>query len=377
MKLQIERKHVEALVNEFPRLLGLQEQLRFGNKAEVLFQNLSNTEVNFLQALYQNDGEAMQGQAAIVSTLHQAMNADSLRFGEDDLEMLLPAIARYLINNAIRGWLFQANVAGKPMAYLVTRLDFTPSGEEETGRVTLELKANAKGKVAISTVTIRARDIAEKTVTEIFMAKGFLKETPELIKIYDDAAGRYFDWCGQSGTQFLGKGTGFYAEDPTATHRNTDWARKDVVVLSTEGGNARLVCDESILSERALSADAKGDILAKYLRKAAKSVRYNGRVENEVEATQTEIPKGLFTELPVHCYLLMFHLELHHHLWVHVNDIKPYRYQPELKQKLILREEQIDLIDILTAEMDVLMNDIIEGKSSNGLYTVSIPVNWV
>ena len=59
----------------------------------------------------------------------------------------------------------------------------------------------------------------------------------------------------------------------------------------------------------------------------------------------------------------MFHLELHHHLWVHVNDIKPYQYQPELKQKLILREDQIDLIDILTAEMDVLMDDIVEGKS--------------
>jgi len=139
--------------------------------------------------------------------------------------------------------------------------------------------------------------------------------------------------------------------------------RKDVVVLSTEGGNARLVCDESILSERVLSVDLKCDILAKYLRKAAKSNRYDLKVETEAEASQSEIPEGLFTELPIHCYLLMFHLELHHHLWVHVNDISPYRYQPELKQKLILREEQIDLIDILTAEMDVLMDDIIEGKS--------------
>jgi DNA polymerase III delta prime subunit len=59
----------------------------------------------------------------------------------------------------------------------------------------------------------------------------------------------------------------------------------------------------------------------------------------------------------------MFHLELHHHLWVLVNDLTPYRYQPELKQKLILREEQTDLIDILTAEMDVLMDDIVYGKS--------------
>lgn len=363
MKLQIERKYVEAMVDEFPGLTALKDQLRFGNKAEVPFKQLSNTELSFLQVLYNKAGAEMQGHAAQLSTLQKAMNDDTVRFEEDDLEMLLPAIARYLIHNAIRGWLFQANVAGKPMAYVVTRLDFTPSGEEETGRVTLELKANAKGKVAISTLTIRARDIANKTVTEIFVAKGFLKETPELIDAYDDAAGRYFDWCGQSGSQFSGKGTGFYAEGPTASHRNTDWARKDVVVLSTEGGTARLVCDESILSERALTIDAKGDILAKYLRKAGNSNRYDCKVENEVEASQTEIPKGLFTELPVHCYLLMFHLELHHHLWVHVNDIKPYRYQPELKQKLILREEQIDLIDILTAEMDVLMDDIVEGKS--------------
>lgn len=363
MKLQIERKYVEAMVNEFPGLAALNDQLRFGNKAEVSFKQLSNIELDFLQDLYKKAGTEMQGHVALLSTLQKAMNDDTIKFEEHDLEMLLPAIARYLINDAIRGWLFQTNVAGKPMAYVVTRLDFTPSGEEETGRVTLELKANAKGKVAISTVTIRARDIADKTITEIFVAKGFLKETPELIKTYDDAAERYFEWCGQSGTQFLGKGTGFYAEDPTASHRNTDWARKDVVVLSTEGGSARLVNDESILSDRVLSVDAKGDILAKYLRKAARSNRYDCKVENEVEASEKEIPKGLFTELPVHCYLLMFHLELHHHLWVHVNDVQPYQYQPELKQKLILREEQIDLIDILTAEMDVLMDDIIEGKS--------------
>ncbi|MCL5059061.1 MAG: hypothetical protein M1449_00075 [Candidatus Thermoplasmatota archaeon] len=28
---------------------------------------------------------------------------------------------------------------------------------------------------------------------------------------------------------FDGQGTGFYAEDPTATHRDTDWSRKDAV----------------------------------------------------------------------------------------------------------------------------------------------------
>jgi hypothetical protein len=130
------------MVDEFPYLSTLKDQLRFGNKAEVTFKQLSNTELGFLQQLYQNAGTEMQGHAAQLSTLQKAMNDDTVRFQEDDLEMLLPACARYFINNALRGWLFQANVAGKPMAYLLTRLDFTPSGEEETGRVTLELKAN-------------------------------------------------------------------------------------------------------------------------------------------------------------------------------------------------------------------------------------------
>jgi SpoVK/Ycf46/Vps4 family AAA+-type ATPase len=67
--------------------------------------------------------------------------------------------------------------------------------------------------------------------------------------------------------------------------------------------------------------------------------------------------------MPVHPYVLMFHLDLHHYVWVHADDVEPYEFQPALKQKLVLPREQTDLIDILTAEMDVLADDIIAGKS--------------
>ena len=45
---------------------------------------------------------------------------------------------------------------------------------------------------------------------------------------------------------------------------------------------------------------------------------------------QTVIEHGLFTKIPVHPYLFMFHLDLHHYLWVHVSDMEPYAYQPAL-----------------------------------------------
>lgn len=363
MKLQIERTYVNEMIQEFPHLESLQDQLRFGNKAEISFDQLSRDELAYLGNLYEKAGPLMQGRAAQILTLQKALNDDEIRYTADDLESLVSAIARYLITDGIRGWLFLANVDAKPLPFLITRLDFTPPGEEEAGRIMLEIKANSKGKIGVETITIRARDIEGRTISEIFASKNFLKETEELIEAYDESVSRYFDWRARYGEQFSGQGMGFFAEDPTSSHRNTDWSRKNAVVLSSSGGSARLVNDEGILSDRALSLETTGNFLATYLRKAGKSNRYDCKVENEVETYKDEIPKGMFTDLPVHAYILMFHLELHHHLWVHVNDIEPYEYQPDLKTKLILPPEQTDLIDILTAEMDMLMDDIVEGKS--------------
>ncbi|MBS1214547.1 MAG: ATPase [Proteobacteria bacterium] len=361
MKLQIERPYIEAMVDAFPELASLKDQLRFGNKVEVPFSRLANAEVAFLRNLYEEAGPDMRARAAQLATLQKALNDDGVRFQGEELEMLVPAIARYLAKDALRGWLFSAQVTSRPLPSVITRLDYTPASNDEIGKVFIELKANAKGAIATMTIRISASDIADKTVGEIFAAKGFLKETPELIAAYDETVERYFDWRARYGAQFSGKGIGFYAEDPTASHRNTDWSRKDVVVLSSGGGSARLVNDEGILTSRALTLDATGDILGPYLRKAAKSNHYEA--EDEVQESQDAMPEDLFTQLPVHAYILMFHLELHHYLWVHADDITPYQYQPALKEKLVLPEEQTDLIDILTAEMDVLMDDIVAGKS--------------
>lgn len=363
MKLQIEQPYVNALLEAFPKRLDLKAQLRFGNRVNVAIKQLSHSELAYLQNLYRQAGSAMQGHAALIATLQRAMNDGGERFAADELEKVLPVIAEYLVSGAQRGWLFRANASARPIPYVITRIDFTPPGDEEAGRILLEMKANSRGKIAVETITIRSKDIAGLTVSEIFAHKGYLKETPELIQAYDESAGRYFDWRSEFGRQFSGRGTGYYAEDPTASHRNSDWSRKNLVVLSSSGNAARLVNDENALGERALGFEGSGEILNGYLRKAGKSMRYDEQVESRVEASKATMPKGLFTDLPVHGYILMFHLELHHHLWVHVDDIRPYEYQPELKQKLVLPQEQTDLIDILTAEMDVLMDDIVAGKS--------------
>jgi ATPase family associated with various cellular activities (AAA) len=361
MNIHIDRAHAEALADAFTDLATLKDQLRFGDRVEVAVERMPRAALAMLGDFYANAGPAMQPRAAQITTLIKALHGDGRCFRTEDLEDVLPAIAGYLVTQGTRGWLFSMHAASRPLPYVITRLDYTPPSNDEPGRVFIELKANAKATVMTAVLRFGTSDIAGKTIGEILAAKGFVPETPELVAAYDATAQRYFDWRARHGVQFSGRGTGFYAEDPNATHRDTDWSRKDVVILSASGVPSRLVNDETILSNRVLTLDVRGDILGPYLRKAAKSNAFNA--EDEAAEMQAAIPEGMFRHMPVHPYVLMFHLDLHHYVWVHADDAVPYEFQPTLKQKLVLPPEQTDLIDILTAEMDVLADDIIAGKS--------------
>ena len=364
MKLRIERPHAHALAGEFPELAVLLEQLRFGAHAEIGLHQLSPGVLDRLGQLWQDGNSGQQRRAAQLGSLRQALHGGaSERFTAETLEKVVPAFARYIAADARYGWLFSADTDGQPLAWCPTRIDYIPASNDETGRVLIELKANAKAGVIQQTIRLTGGDVKGRSVAEMLLSRGLVRESSALLDAYESTVGRYFDWRAQNGAQFEGRGTAFHAQDPSATHRDSDWLRKDVVILSAQGAAARLVNDESVLQQRNPSLEATGEVLSTYLNKAAKSNHFDA--EDEVLALNAELKRqpALFKRLPVHPLILMFHLDLHHHVWVHVNDLEPYAYQPQLKHKLVLPPEQTDLIDILTAEMDVLMDDIIAGKS--------------
>ncbi len=366
MKLIVERLVVETLVETFPGQATLLAQPRFSSRIEVGLDALQPDELAHLHELVlKNGGTAIRGQEEQLANLVGVFRDEGRRFGPDELEDLAGALALYLVQKCIRGWLFRMNPGGKPEPYLVTRLDYTPPGEEEAGRLIIELKANNRGRTHAENVLIRSRDLRGLTIAGTLAAKGWLMEDAGLLASFDAQILRYFDWRSRYGQQFsgTGTGTGIFAEDPTASRRDTDWARKSTVVLSSSGGQARLVNDEELLGERVLGAETSGFFLDKIVKKADKQNLFDMAVDEALKTARKAIPKGAFTEMPVHPLILMFHLELHHHVWVHVDDITPYQYHPELKQKLVLPPEQTDLIDILTAEMSTLMDDVVAGKS--------------
>ena len=157
-----------------------------------------------------------------------------------------------------------------------------------------------------------------------------------LAQVRSRANERYINWRASFGEQFSGTGTGIYAEDPASSHRNADWGRKPRVVLSASGGEARLVNDEEILADRELSLQQSGRILNTILKRISRQSSFSDAVDKRIEALGEQMHEQLFTRIPVHGYILMFHLELHHHLWVHVDNLTPYSYTPALKDKLVL-----------------------------------------
>ncbi|MGB0683358.1 MAG: AAA family ATPase [Magnetovibrionaceae bacterium] len=371
-KVSINRNVAVELMAAFPALEVYADQLKIANRIEIDYEALEPDQLTALAEIWSKNGEAT-GPVALLSALAETLAFKPEPYGPDDFETLVADLVEYVSTGPGRGWLFRLDQSGVLKPFVASRVDYTPASGDDSARLVLELRANSCGKLAHPHVIFSERDLAGRTFGQIIAAKGYVRETPRLLAGYDDRIETFFEWRNRFGDQFSGRGRGIYAEDPTASHRNTDHARKSVLSLTTGEQDARLVNDEEILTQRDLTLEQGGEILAKMFKRMDRDALLSPTIEKRLLELAEGFGPKQFTEVPVHAYILMFHLEMHHHLWVHMDNMKPYVYQPELKDKLILPREHVDLIDILTAEMDVLMDDIVEGKSGGTTVLCSGP----
>ncbi|MBV7542052.1 ATP-binding protein [Acidovorax sp. sic0104] len=77
--------------------------------------------------------------------------------------------------------------------------------------------------------------------------------------------------------------------------------------------------------------------------------------------------------VPIHPLVKVFDLKSHETMWVHSDFMKPYEYNPGLKDKLILPQEMHDLLRILTTDLGVFVDDFIEGKSAGNIVLIKGP----
>lgn len=262
------------------------------------------------------------------------------------LEMLVPALVDYFESDAIDGWLYRRNTDGVLLPWLIDDIEYIQTRDGPYPGipfVSIQLLANTTTSASpvdddspeqwrsgmTNAILFYQRELGKLTISELLAQKGFYKECPEFKEEYGKQAKRFQDFQPFYGKQFLAKDSGFLiSEGESRLFKKLEFFRIDPETA------ARCVNDEEILERRI-----------------------------ETHADRRNRTDDKYSRIPLHCYLHMFHLELHRNCWIHVNNLEEYRYRPELKTKLVLPQEHRTLIDILTSHMDVLTDDIIEGKS--------------
>lgn len=271
------------------------------------------------------------------------LNGETQTRAIPSLELLVPALIEWLGRDLIDGWLYQRGKDGVLLAWLVHSVRLVKP-TDGTPYVVLGLLANtlaAAGREPPSDPRLRfagmtwglsfyAEDLPGRTLAGLLADQGFHKECPEFKQEYETQLQRFMQLQPQFGAQVTIAGTAWRAgEGPRAGLE---------CIRLPEGCAHRCVNDEELLQRRFdMAADAH------YWRDSG-------------------IASG-FDRIPQHPYLHLFHLEWHRPVWVHAQHVQPYAYQPALRDRLVLPQAQRDLIDILTADRNFLVEDVVPGKS--------------
>lgn len=282
-----------------------------------------------LEKLTQGGHRAMAGTVASL----RAASKDPANIVIFDLMVLAQALGEYIKQDAIDGWLYTIGEDGEHLPWLVTDVAYQEASNAPPC-VAVYLTANSIPtrkddmiRPATRVSYFFAEDVQFKKIADVLAMKGYMKETPELKAAYLQSLKMFSEILPKMNSQFWATGSGMEVDMDERTHH------PERVVFDAP---CRVINDEGLLHRKFF--------------------------------TRTNSPFwesfGLdFNEIPVHPQILCFNLETHTNMWIHVDNLKDYRYDASLREKLILPEEHRDLIDILTQDMDILMDDIVAGKS--------------
>ena len=283
-----------------------------------------------------NNERALMFQMLALDNIYNAPHARTI----PALDQMVPGLIAYLSRNAIDGWLYRRAKDGTLLPWLVRRMRYV---EPDQGMpyVVVDMLANTMQSAnsertdhqmrlsgMTTSLVINRYDIVNRTIPELLAEFGFYKECAEFKREYEQHAQRFLKFQPRFGAQFVVSKAVFTVD------------AKGVAELTriVDGVSANCVNDEETLERRfQMTTDAD------FWRGA-------------------NVDTG-FEKVPLHCYVCLFHLEWHRKIWVHVQHMTEYRYQPELRDKLVLPNHHRDLIDILTSKMSVFVQDFVPGKS--------------
>jgi replication-associated recombination protein RarA len=98
-------------------------------------------------------------------------------------------------------------------------------------------------------------------------------------------------------------------------------------------------------------------------RHSTREERVTGKFWEEEKADEGEADEEFIVRLPLQPYVKVFNLSDHRFLLIHASDLKAYPWDTALVHKLVLPKEHKDLVQMLVTGADLVMEDIVKGKT--------------
>lgn len=234
------------------------------------------------------------------------------------------------------------------LPFFVSEIKYNPTGQYSPEHVTISLVALHRGsrgdgddKGAGSDTEIFYRsDLNGDTLEKILERKDLLLETPELVSEYEDDLRRYHEISPKVGSQYLAEGQA--AEIKTEDDGDESWG--DLIPMTRDGSPTKVVIDDR--------EDFGTDV-------AHVSCSFW-----DSDATKDRDDQdGKDYQIPIHPLVRVFQLFRHQFAIIHVSNMKPYLYEPEIGKKIVLPVDHRKLIDTLVTGTVKRMDDIVKGKA--------------
>lgn len=238
-------------------------------------------------------------------------------------------LGEFLRAAKIDGWLYVRESDGYVHPYLVMSIDLEHGDKTRGPRVKLTLEADNPTVKRPSRVPkvlyFEDTEIVGKTPEEALTSAGVFRENPALKDEYSTRLAEFKEIIDHGfGRQYMFTGRAIRTDNHRAANRR---------------------------SGRKVVNDVAPDEIAG-LRGASASVLFD---------------EGEYGTIPLLTAVRVYDLGAQDYLDVNTGDLEEYTYDPSLQDKLVLPDEQRELLTILTSDIGVFTGDIINGKSAGNV----------
>lgn len=272
--------------------------------------------------------------------------------GKDKVGQLqnIPAMIRAILKDAPNKWLFSESEYGEMLPWFVVSCVYSKGERDNPATTTLSLAAYGHTENYTRGITWQHEQLAGKTILDLLATAGLVVEDAGLVGTYREHIQKFLRLRRAVGKQMLA--TGF------ATRMDTDrWDRRPEA-MQVDSRPTKVVLDEE-------TPELKDKNQGRGGRSAVSMKFWTEQVEEDGE----EVPY----EVPTHPFLYVFSLRSHRWLEIHVANLEPYEWATGISDKLILPEQDKELVRLLIQSTGNDMQDIVAGKSAGVIVLASGP----